>query len=113
MMVHTNAAMVRTDSKVIPAVAPAAAGEALRSQLFAAARQTIQRSVQLMGHASEAIARMTVAGRGEQAMRQIAPAKACQSIVVQLRLLDGQVITQPMVCSAPRLYRAACQPLLP
>ncbi|KAK9835795.1 hypothetical protein WJX74_008220 [Apatococcus lobatus] len=92
----SDAAMVPIDTKDIPGVIPAAAREALRYQLLAAARQTVLQSVQLMGQASEAVARMAASAGRNQAVRQTAPPKASSSIVVQLRLLNGQVITQPM-----------------
>ena len=98
MRMCAYAASVCVDSDVVPADAPAAAKKILRCQLLAAARQTVAQGIQLLGQASQAVARM--AASGDKALPRLPPPKACSSIVVQLRLLDGQVITQPMVSIA-------------
>lgn len=98
MRMCAHAALVCADSDVISSDAPAAAREALRCQLLAAARQTISQGIQLVGQASQAMARM--AASSDKAVPRLPDPKACSSVVVQLRLLDGQVITQPMVSIA-------------
>lgn len=99
--IHARADLVCIERSVISADGPAAAREALRRQVLAAARQTITHGIQLVGQASQAVARM--AASGDKAVPCLPPPKACSSVLVQLRLLDGQIITQPMVCTA-----AAC-----
>ena len=98
MRMPARADVVCIDSDVVSANGPAAVREALRCQLLTAARHTISQGIQLASQASQAVARM--AASGDKAVPCLPPPKACSSVVVQLRLLDGQVITQPMVSIA-------------
>ena len=83
------------DKICAPALPPAAAKEAVKDQLIAAARRATMHALRLISHASSIVTSMAVSR--EDLKRLPAPPKASPSMCVQLRLLDGQVITQMMV----------------
>ena len=77
--------------------APAVTTEIVRGQLLAAAMRTVSQSLRLVSQASGVVARMAVSR--EHSTQLIAPPKPKPFISVQLRLLNGQIITQMMVRS--------------
>ncbi|KAK9867773.1 hypothetical protein WJX84_005174 [Apatococcus fuscideae] len=74
--------------------APAVTTEIVRGQLLAAAMRTVSQSLRLVSQASGVVARMAVSR--EHSTQLIAPPKPKPFISVQLRLLNGQIITQMM-----------------